>query len=326
MHEPADAVAVVVLDDEQPRVAAGHAQAQRRLDVLGGVDRDDRGNRRHHLARLLLVQVEDPGEHARLALVDLTPGLGLRDQQLELVGGAAATLEVHVDAEQPQDAVGDRGERDDERPEHDTEGLQWPRHPAGDRLGAVDGIELGHHLAGHELHGCDERERHDRGDRHGDAVAERFAERRLEDRRERGLTERSHADRGERHADLHRRDVLVDVADLRERERRALGAFLAHHFQARPARAHERVLGDHEECVYGDQQRRDDELHAVHARAHRRRRGAHRPHGGRGISDARARSPPRTYPARPRCTRPERAPLLRGSSSSSFIRRSTRER
>ena len=88
-----------------------------RLDVLGDVDRDDRRDRRHHLARLLLVQVKDAGEHARLAGVDVPAGVGLGDQALELIRRAAAPLEAHVDAEQPQDPVGDRGQRDDERME-----------------------------------------------------------------------------------------------------------------------------------------------------------------------------------------------------------------
>ncbi len=50
-----------------------------------------------------------------------------------------------------------------------------------------------------------------------------------------------------------------------------LRAFVAHHFQARAARAHERVLGDHEERVDRDQHGREDELQAVHAAARIRR-------------------------------------------------------
>ena len=117
VHEAADAVAVFVLGDEQARVAAETHSAQRGLDVLGDVDRDDRRDRRHHLARLLLVQVEDAREHPRLARVDLPARLGLGDQALELIGGAAAALDAHVDAEQPQHPVGDGGQRDDERAE-----------------------------------------------------------------------------------------------------------------------------------------------------------------------------------------------------------------
>ncbi len=79
-------------------------------------------------------------------------------------------------------------------------------------------------------------------------------------------------------------------------------AFLAHQFEPRPARAHERVLGDHEERVDRDQQRRDDQLQAVaHADPEPWRVGRARGH--------------RRRPARG----PVRARLLRGSSSSSFI-------
>ena len=73
-------------------------QPQRRFDVLRDVERDDRRDRRHHLARLLLVQVEDAAEHARLAGVDVPAGVGLGDQALELVGRAPFALPVHVDA------------------------------------------------------------------------------------------------------------------------------------------------------------------------------------------------------------------------------------
>ena len=162
MHEPAHAVAVVGLGHHQPRVAAGDAQLQRGLDVLGDVDRDDGRDRGHHLARLLLVQVKDAREHARLAEVDVPAGVGLGDQALELVRRAAAPLVAHVDAEQAQDAVGDGRQRDDERTKQHAERLQRARHAAGDRLGAVDRVELGHHLAGHQLRGGDDQEGDDR--------------------------------------------------------------------------------------------------------------------------------------------------------------------
>ena len=67
------------------------------------------------------------------------------------------------------------------------------------------------------------------------------------------------------------------LAELLERERRAARAFVAHQLQARAARAHERVLGDHEERVDRDQHGREDELQAVHARRPARRRAARRP-------------------------------------------------
>ena len=97
--------------------------------------------------------------------------------------------------------------------EQRAERLQRPRDAPGDRLGAVDRIELRHHLARDQLRRGDHSERR-RPPRSTTATPwlERVAERALEDRRQRGLAERADADRGHRHADLHRRDVLVDVA------------------------------------------------------------------------------------------------------------------
>ena len=114
VDDAANAVAVFVFGHHQAGVAAGDRGAQRRFDVLGDVDRDDRGDRRHHLAGLLLVEVEDAPQHAGLAGVDLAPGVGLGDQQLELLRGARVALLAHVDAEQAQHPVGDGGEGDDE--------------------------------------------------------------------------------------------------------------------------------------------------------------------------------------------------------------------
>ena len=63
-------------------------ETQRRsasLDGVGDVDGDHRGRGRHHLARLLLVQVEDAGQHPRLAGVELAAGHRLLDQHLDLL-------------------------------------------------------------------------------------------------------------------------------------------------------------------------------------------------------------------------------------------------
>ena len=87
-------------------------QPQRGLDVPGHVDGDDGGDRGHHLAGLLLVEVKDAGEHPGLPGVEVPAGVRLGDQALELVGGAAAGFAAHVDAEEPEHARGDRGERD----------------------------------------------------------------------------------------------------------------------------------------------------------------------------------------------------------------------
>ena len=107
---------------------------------------------RHHLAGLLLVQVEDAPQHPGLARVELPAGVGLGDQALELVGRAAAGLLAHVDPEHPQQARGDRGDRDDHRPEQDAEALQRAGDAARDALRAVDRVELGDHLAEDQLH------------------------------------------------------------------------------------------------------------------------------------------------------------------------------
>ena len=89
MHDPADLILVVVLGDEQARMAGRHAPPQPLADGCGDVDRDDRGNRRHHLSRLLLVQVEDARQHVRLTGVDLTARLRESDDPFELVRCAA---------------------------------------------------------------------------------------------------------------------------------------------------------------------------------------------------------------------------------------------
>src|ERR1700733_2822218 len=265
MHETTDTIAVFLLGNQQPGVAARHAQRQRGLHVLGDIDGDDRRRRRHHLAGLLLVEVKDAREHAGLALVDLAALVRLCDQALELVRGAAAAVLAHVHAQEPQDAICNGRQSDDERMEKRAERLQRPGDSPGDGLGSIDGIELGHHLPRDQLRGGDDREGDDHSHRDRHAMANRVAEGALEDRRERGLAESSNANRGHRHADLYGGDVLVDIVQLCQRERSALRPFLAQQFQTRLARAHERVLGDHEEGVDGDQKRREDELQAVHA-------------------------------------------------------------
>ena len=151
------------------------------------------------------------GQHPRLARVDVPAGVGLGDQALELVRRAAAPLEAHVDSEQAQDAVGDRRQHDDQRMEQHAEGLQRTGDAPRDRLGAIDRVELGDHLAGDQLRGGDDQEGDDHRDRDRHAVAERAAERALEEVGERGLAERADADRGHRDPDLDGRDVLVDV-------------------------------------------------------------------------------------------------------------------
>ena len=136
-------------------------------------------------------------------------------------------------------------------------------------------------------------------------MAEGIAERAFEQVRERGLPEGTDADRGHRDPDLHGGYVLVDVVELLQCKGRAALTVLGHHLEARAARAHERVLGDDEERVDRDQQRREDQRDGVHARL-RGPAGSGRLRWGR----RRARRPRRG---------PFRANLLRGGSSSSLI-------
>ena len=75
VNDAAHAVAVVLLGHKQAGVAARDADLQRALDVVVRVDGHYGGDRRHHLACLLLVQVEDAGEHPGLAGVDVAAGI-----------------------------------------------------------------------------------------------------------------------------------------------------------------------------------------------------------------------------------------------------------
>ena len=114
------------------------------------------------------------------------------------------------------------------------------------------------------------------------------------------------ADRGHRDADLHGRDVLVDVLELIERERRARAA-LARACTSRRARrertsAYSAITKNAFSAI---STRREDELEAVHARRDPLRRRAP------CAVDATA--------ARTGARQARRATLLRGGSSSSFI-------
>ena len=129
---------------------------------LGDVDRDDRRDRRHHLARLLLVKMEDAGQHLRLADVELAARLGLGDQPLELLGRAVRGLGVGIDAEPAQHPLRGGVEREDERPEDDDEGPHGRRDPPGEALGVLNRVELGDDLADGAL---EERDQHV-GDHH----------------------------------------------------------------------------------------------------------------------------------------------------------------
>src|SRR6478735_3300850 len=78
---------------------------QRRLDRLRGVDRDHSRDRRHHLARLLLVQMEDAAEHAGLAGVEGPPHARAVDDLLQILRGVLLVDVRRVDAEEADDRV-----------------------------------------------------------------------------------------------------------------------------------------------------------------------------------------------------------------------------
>ena len=87
-----------------------------------------------------------------------------------------------------------------------------------------------------------------------------------------------------------------------------------HLLEPRPARAHERVLRDHEERVDHDQDGREDELQRVHCARASHLAGAVRPAIGSSAA-----------PAGARCPRALEL-LLRGRASSSFIACDAHER
>ena len=146
------AVVVLVLRDHQARVAGGHAAAQGGLHVLRQVDGHDGGRRRHHLARLLLVQVEDAGEHAGLARVELAAGQRLLDEHLELLGRLALLQPARrLHAHHAEDRVGRAVEDDDERVEDAGEEVQRPRHEPRRALGGLDRPDLRDLLADRDV-------------------------------------------------------------------------------------------------------------------------------------------------------------------------------
>ena len=87
VDDPADLVGVVVLDHDQAGVAGGDAAAKRLLDRLVGVHRHDGRDRGHHLARLLLVEMEDAAQHPRLAEVEDPAGGRAPDDLLQVLRG-----------------------------------------------------------------------------------------------------------------------------------------------------------------------------------------------------------------------------------------------
>ena len=136
MDDALDAVGVLVLDHDQARVAGGDAAAQRRLDGLVGVDGDHRRDRGHHLARLLLVQVEDAAEHPASPGSSVPPGCELSMICLQVLGGVLLLEVLGVDAEEPHDRVGDALSAKVNGARRRAEPVQRPRDAARGPLGA----------------------------------------------------------------------------------------------------------------------------------------------------------------------------------------------
>ncbi len=176
------------------------------------VERDDSRDRRHHLARLLLVQVEDAGQHPGLARVEVPAGVGLGDQPLELVGRAAVPLLGHVHAEQPQNPVRDRRHDRDQRLEGDLERAQRAARPGA--RPSLRGRSRRTSARSRRRSAARTRSRRRRRPRRSPRRrrAPAGGQPVLEEVRERGLGERADRDRGHRDADLDGGDVVVDLA------------------------------------------------------------------------------------------------------------------
>jgi hypothetical protein len=240
-------------------VAGADAAPQPGLDRVVAVHRHERGSRRHHLARLLLVQVEHALEHVRLVGVQLAVALAAPDQHAQLLCGRRLAVAFDLDPQNPADhEVGGVVQRPDHGMQPDAEPLQRPGAPARDRLGVRDRRHLRRLLADDHVRRRHQQvgERH--RDRNGKAVAHDAAEQRLQQRRDSRLAEEAEPDRRERDADLRRRQVTVDVIHLVQRHHRGAGAVLGGLLHACAASAHQRELRGHEETVQKDQHDQQD--------------------------------------------------------------------
>jgi hypothetical protein len=94
VNDAANTVRISVLHDNQPVVSRRDAEVERIGDGGGRIDGDHRRDRRHHLAGLLLVEVEDAAQHRRLPWVEFASHSGLGDQQLEVLGGRLLLVEL----------------------------------------------------------------------------------------------------------------------------------------------------------------------------------------------------------------------------------------
>ena len=235
MHDPTDLVLIVVLDHHQTGMSRGDRLPQGGADALSDVHRHHRGDRRHHLTRLLLVKMEDPGEHLRLTDVKMAARLGLGDQPLELLRGAVRRLGVGIDAEASEHPLGGGVERDDERPEEDDEGLHGRGDPAGKGLGVLDRVELGNDLADGALEEDDQQIGDPHAYGHGYVASAVLPEDRLERVGDGRLAECSDADRGHRDPDLAGGDVVADLLHVAQCQARTTRAAVGELLESRAA-------------------------------------------------------------------------------------------
>ncbi len=209
-------------------------EMQRRSAVstsLGQVDRDDRRDRRHHLARLLLVQVKDAAEHAGLAGVELAARACLADQDAQLLGRRALFGgRLRIDPRSRKIALATMFNSEMKGFIPMLKAFSGRRDPDRDPVRVDDRVDLGDLLADDHVGGRDD----DVGDRHRDAHLHAVGEApedRFEDRRDRRLAQEADAQRGQRDAELAGREVLVEVVMQLQRAARAGMAVLGHLLQ-----------------------------------------------------------------------------------------------
>jgi hypothetical protein len=202
--------------------------------------------------------MEHPGEHPRLAGVELTAGLRLIDDRLHVLRGVLLLEGLGVDPEQPHYRVRDprqaEGQRGGDLPE--------PAHRPGEQESRSLGLVYGHHLrdlladADVKCGGERERDRERQPDR--DAVREGPAEQGLDQVGERGLAEKSDPDRGHGDPHLAGREVLVDPVDLVEHPPGAALALPGEGLDPGSPRPDEGKLGRYEQAVHRNQKEQDE--------------------------------------------------------------------
>ena len=242
-------------------MAGADAAAECLLDRFVGVDRDDRRDRRHHFAGLLLVQVEDAAEHPGLPGIERAAA-GRRLDDLAQVGAGVLLVQVpRVDAEEPNDRVRCVVEQVGERRAQGAEYVERPREQACGCLSLRDREHLRDLLADGDMERRRDRER----DRDRDPVrAGPVAEQRLEQVGDRRLAEEADAQRGECDPELARGERLVDLVELLEDLLGTRLTLLGERLDPARATAHERELGRDEEPVEDHEQNQEEEEERRH--------------------------------------------------------------